>query len=454
MSVSSAYISCVGGGCAASNWSTASPVDNAGDRDHPGSERRAAATASPRDRPSRTGSSASPSRIAKSAAAAPVASPSAGKNSSTVGREDRAPRPRPPTVTATRPQPGRAHSSATMPADARRPAPAARPGTSRRASRRRARAEHGQPGRGRRRPAPRRRTGARSSPYQVSRTVATSATTPSPEPAGLPRVEHLAVPGPERDEQRPQQLRQHRREQQRHEGQAEAGGEPAATVISPRRAGERAERGDREQRPGPRTATRASRGSGRAARAPGSRWRRRPDGWPARPGRRRRTRGPARARCRRGAAGSRVHVGRPVLGRVVDRRAVDVGGVEPGEPAGLPERGEVGVVGQDPVDLDGEAGADRVRARRRRRRRPRPRCRATVSNMMAGPLEPRASKLSTTPPSARERVLADERLGPAQARLLGVGEHEHDVVARRGPARQRPGGLQQRGTPAPSSLAP
>ncbi len=86
-------------------------------------------------------------------------------------------------------------------------------------------------------------------------------------------------------------------------------------------------------------------------------------------------------------------------GRVVDRRAVDVGGVQPGEAPSRQERREVGVVGQDPVDLDGEAGATGYGAAAAytptRAALPR-----EVSNMIAGPVVPRASKFSATPPSA------------------------------------------------------
>ena len=50
--------------------------------------------------------------------------------------------------------------------------------------------------------------------------------------------------------------------------------------------------------------------------------------------------------------------------------------------------------------------------------------------MTTGPVLPRASRLSTTPPAGRQRVAVGERRRAAQAGLLGVGEHEHDVVAR------------------------
>ena len=65
--------------------------------------------------------------------------------------------------------------------------------------------------------------------------------------------------------------------------------------------------------------------------------------------------------------------------------------------------------------------------------------------MMAGPVAAAGLEVEHHAAVGAERVLADERLGPAQAGLLGVGEHEHDVVARLRAGRQRPGGLEQGG---------
>ena len=67
--------------------------------------------------------------------------------------------------------------------------------------------------------------------------------------------------------------------------------------------------------------------------------------------------------------------------------------------------------------------------------------------MIGGPVVPRASKLSTTPPLAGQRVRGGERLGAAEARLLGVGEDDDDVVAQLRPRGQRAHRLQQRRHP-------
>ena len=75
--------------------------------------------------------------------------------------------------------------------------------------------------------------------------------------------------------------------------------------------------------------------------------------------------------------------------------------------------------------------------------------------MIGGPPVPRASKLSTTPPSAARGCEVDERLGAAEAGLLGVGEDDDDVVAqlraRRSARAPSPARVD---TPAASSLPP
>jgi hypothetical protein len=138
-----------------------------------------------------------------------------------------------------------------------------------------------------------------------------------------------------------------------------------------------------------------------------------------------------------------VHRVRRVLRRVVDRRAVDVGGVEAGETL-VQKRGEVGVVRQQPVDLDREGRADGVR-----RGRPED---VHQRGVAAGRLEcddrPAAAARFEVEHHAAvrgERVRRDERGGAAEARLLGVGQHEHHVVARSWPVGQRPRHLQDRG---------
>ena len=59
--------------------------------------------------------------------------------------------------------------------------------------------------------------------------------------------------------------------------------------------------------------------------------------------------------------------------------------------------------------------------------------------MIAGPLLPRASMLSTTPPSRASGCWSTNALRAAQARLLGVGQHQHHVVAQPRRRRSAPG---------------
>ena len=102
--------------------------------------------------------------------------------------------------------------------------------------------------------------------------------------------------------------------------------------------------------------------------------------------------------------------------------------VQAGEAAVGEQHAEVGVVGQRPVDLDGEAAGDRVRrgvgegageagvAQR-----------GLEHDRRAGG----AAGLEVEHHAAvgGERVRGDERLGAAEAGLLGVGQHDDDVVA-------------------------
>ena len=67
--------------------------------------------------------------------------------------------------------------------------------------------------------------------------------------------------------------------------------------------------------------------------------------------------------------------------------------------------------------------------------------------MIGGPVVPRASKLSATPPLAGQGVRGGERLGAAEARLLGVGEDDDDVVAQLRARGQRAHRLEQRRHP-------
>ncbi len=141
-----------------------------------------------------------------------------------------------------------------------------------------------------------------------------------------------------------------------------------------------------------------------------------------------------------------IHIGRTVLRAVVGGRPVDVGRVQSGEPASFPKRREVGVIGQDPVHLDGKAGGHRVRHG------------VAVHPDQAGVAERcfehdhRAAgaaclEVEHHAAAGRERVLADEGLRAAQAGLLGVGEHEHHIVARLGALAEDAGGFQQGGHP-------
>jgi hypothetical protein len=123
-----------------------------------------------------------------------------------------------------------------------------------------------------------------------------------------------------------------------------------------------------------------------------------------------------------------VHIGRSVERAVVGRRAVDVCGVEPGEPPGVEDRGEVGVVAEQAVDLDGDAGGDRMRGD--------PAVDRDHAAVAVGGLEHHGRAAAAARLQVEhhgrvlgQRVLVDERLGPAQAGLLGVGEDEDDVVA-------------------------
>jgi hypothetical protein len=146
-----------------------------------------------------------------------------------------------------------------------------------------------------------------------------------------------------------------------------------------------------------------------------------------------------------------IHPLRRVLRAVVGVAAVDVGGVEAGEAPAVAERAEVGVVGQDPVYLDGDAGADRMW-------RVFP-VHPNDIRVAGGGLEhdgrsAGAAGLHVEHHAAAfaglvlaERVLIDEGLRAAQARLLGVGEQQHDVVAGPGPGEQSPGGLEDRRDP-------
>ncbi len=138
-----------------------------------------------------------------------------------------------------------------------------------------------------------------------------------------------------------------------------------------------------------------------------------------------------------------VHPGRYVERGVVDRAAVDVRRVQAHELT-VEERGEVGVVRQRPVDLHRERGAYRVR-------------RGLAEHLhqlgvVPGRLEHDhraggAARLQVEhhPAVAGERVVGGEPGGPAQARLLRVGEHEDDVVAGTRAGGERPGHLQDRG---------
>ena len=65
--------------------------------------------------------------------------------------------------------------------------------------------------------------------------------------------------------------------------------------------------------------------------------------------------------------------------------------------------------------------------------------------MTTRPPVPRASKFSTTRDVLRPRMLANERRGAEQPRLLAVGEQDDDVVReRRATGAQSPDRLEQR----------
>ncbi len=137
-----------------------------------------------------------------------------------------------------------------------------------------------------------------------------------------------------------------------------------------------------------------------------------------------------------------IHRGGQVGGRVVDRRAVDVRRVQPGE-AGLAERGEVGVVRQQPVDLDGERGAHRVRRVGIRLDEPR-----VLRRGLEHDRRTRAAarlQVDRDAAVAGQVVLLDERLGAAETGLLGVGQHQDHVVEQLTAFGQRAGRLQDGG---------
>ena len=127
------------------------------------------------------------------------------------------------------------------------------------------------------------------------------------------------------------------------------------------------------------------------------------------------------------------------------------------------ERREVGVVGQDPVDLDGEAGcrpgAATVAYTPTRSALPRD---GLEHDRRAG----RAAGLEVEHHAAvgAERVVVHERLRPAQAGLLGVGEQQDESLRQRRALRAAPGRSRagsrcrrrrrcRRRTPAPSRSA-
>jgi hypothetical protein len=246
------------------------------------------------------------------------------------------------------------------------------------------------------------------------------------EPGGPGRVDQLTVAGAQRDQQRPQQLRGDRGGDERHEGQAEAG-EGAGHGGQAAAAGQEHQGGDGEQREG---GDRPGERGRVAQQQAGEREVDRVAG------------GGAQQRREVGAAevagegegvvavvlqAGLVHRRRPVERAVIDAGPVDVGGVEAGEARLRQERGEVGVVGQQPVDLHGEAGADRVRG-------------VGIDVDEVGVADGRLEHDGGAAAAAglevehdgrflAQRVPADERLGAAEAGLLGVGEQEHDVVA-------------------------
>jgi hypothetical protein len=111
---------------------------------------------------------------------------------------------------------------------------------------------------------------------------------------------------------------------------------------------------------------------------------------------------------------------------VVHRRAVDVGAVQTRETR-LAERREVGVVGQPPVDLHRERGSHRLRHARVAGDERGVSGRGLEHDRRTG-VAPRL-EVEDHATATRQRILVDERLGATQAGLLGVGEHQHDVVA-------------------------
>jgi hypothetical protein len=129
-----------------------------------------------------------------------------------------------------------------------------------------------------------------------------------------------------------------------------------------------------------------------------------------------------------GLQGAAVQPRRHVLRSVVTGRAVDEGGVQPGEVAVGQQHAEVGVVGQRAVDLDGEAGRDRVLSRRGERLG-QPGVALRRLEHDRGAAGPPGLEVEHHAAGGGERVRGRERLGAAEAGLLGVGEDDHDVVA-------------------------
>jgi hypothetical protein len=126
---------------------------------------------------------------------------------------------------------------------------------------------------------------------------------------------------------------------------------------------------------------------------------------------------------------------------------VDAGGVvEAGEGPAVEEGAEVGVARQGAVDLDGHARGDGVRGRRREQvgqlgvagRRLEHDRRAADATCL---------DVEDDPALRGQRMALDERLGSADAGLLGVGEHHDDVVAQGIPRGERADRLEHGGDP-------